>query len=65
MTEKNFKMLKKIEAAVDEHWDDLTQWEKGFIEDILERFRLYGKNTHISARQWEFIEKIFDKICTG
>lgn len=62
MTEKNFKMLKKIEAEVDKSWDDLTPWEQKFIEDILERFRMYGNNTLISGRQWEFIERIYDKV---
>lgn len=55
-------MLKKIEAEVDKSWDDLTQWEKTFIEDILSRFKMYGQKTLISPKQWDIVERIFDKV---
>lgn len=62
MTQKEFDWLKKIEAGVDKAWDDLTDWEKRFIEDILERFKQWGKKTFVSKKQWSVISKISEKI---
>ncbi len=62
MTEKEYKYMQKIEAEVDAAWDDLTDWEHKFIEDILSRFEMYGQRTLISKRQWGIIERIGEKI---
>jgi hypothetical protein len=62
MTEKQNRMLQAIEKKVDAEWDNLTPWEQKFVEDTLERFRIYGKNTLISPKQGDHIERIWEKI---
>lgn len=62
MTQKEFAWLKRIEAGVDKAWDDLSDWEKRFIEDLLERLRQWGMKTFISKKQWEIITRISEKI---
>lgn len=54
--------MERIENEVDKVWDDLTPWEQKFIEDILEKFRLYGDKTRISPKQWEILTRISEKI---
>lgn len=56
------KWLKRMEPAVDQHWKELSKFEQGFIEGVLERFRQYGMMTFLSARQWEVITGISEKI---
>lgn len=62
MKEEEFAWIKRIEAVIDECWDVLTKWEQTFIEDFLERFRCWGKDTKVSAKQWEIIARISDKV---
>ena len=40
----------------------LNDWEKGFIEDNHSRYEQYGKQTYLSAKQWEIIYKIYKKV---
>jgi hypothetical protein len=62
LTQKEFDWLTRIERSVDAAWDNLTAWEQGFIENLLERFRRYGMNTRISKDQWTKITEISEKI---
>jgi hypothetical protein len=62
MDQAQFKQLQAIEKAVDKEWENLSSWEQKFIEDILERFREYGQNTFISAKQGDHVERIWEKI---
>lgn len=62
LTQKEFDWLGRIERNVDAAWDNLTAWEQRFIENLLERFRQYGTNTHISKDQWVKIAEISEKI---
>ena len=39
-------------------WDRLTKWEEKFVEDIENRFKIYGK---LTERQEEVLEEIFKK----
>lgn len=61
LTQKEFDWMKRLEKEVDKHWDELNEWEKKFVEDLLERFRMYGMRTQISKKQWETITEISDK----
>ena len=62
LTDNELSWLSRIEKGVDSAWNDLTAWEQKFIEDILEKFRHYGVKTQISAKQWEIITRISEKI---
>ena len=61
MTSKEFAWLQKLEKEVDKCWDELNNWEKTFIENLLERFRRFGSKTIISKKEWEKITEISDK----
>lgn len=61
LNSKEIDWLEKLEKNIDANWDDLSPWEKKFMEDILERFRRYGEKTVISPRQWAIITEISDK----
>jgi len=62
LSQKESDWIKRLEKAVDINWDDLTEWEKSFIEDVLERFRCWGEKIKISKKQWEILTRISDKI---
>ena len=41
---------------------DLTQWEQGFVTNILERYLLAGRDTRmLTSKQADAIEKIWSK----
>lgn len=62
MMQDQFEWLQKLGPAVDRHWDELTAFEQKFAEDILERFRRYGRKTIISGLQWQVIGGISEKV---
>jgi hypothetical protein len=64
LTDEEAAWLDKIEAAIDKMWVELTPFEQKFLEGIIEQYHRYGRATHISARQWEIITEISDKIIT-
>lgn len=54
--------LDKIKANIDKQWEELNDWEKKFIEDMLARYDQYGQKLMVSPKQWTAITKISDKI---
>lgn len=62
MTQEEYEWMNRLQAATDLHWNELTDWEKNFMEDILERFRRWGMKTKITQKQWEIITRISEKI---
>ncbi len=62
MKQQEFDWIVKLTPAVDQHWHELTEFERRFAEDLLERFRQWGIKTLISPKQWEIITRISEKI---
>ena len=62
LTPKERDWLERIEREIDKVWDDLTEWERRFMEELLERFKRYGSATQVSAKQWAIIARISEKI---
>lgn len=62
LTQKEFDWMKRIEREIDVAWDDLKDWEKIFMEGILETFRAYGMKTRLSKGQWRVLDRISEKI---
>ena len=62
LKQEEFDWLKRLEANVDKYWDELNDWERIFMEGILENFKRYGMNTMVSLGQWNVLTKISDKI---
>ena len=40
----------------------LSDWELGFFKDQIERWGKYGQDIRLSDRQWEFIDRIAQKL---
>jgi len=53
MTKERLKMI--IEWL---DWDKLTEWEERFVEDVENKFKIYGK---LTEKQEEVLEEIFKK----
>lgn len=62
MTTQEFDLLTFLSKNIDKDWDKLSEWERRFCEDTLERFRQYGKMTRISPKQKEIIARICGKV---
>lgn len=42
--------------------DRLTEWEKGFISDMSDRFEKYEQTLFVSPKQWKIIRRVYDKV---
>ena len=62
LDDKEYAWLQRLEREIDKAWDELTKWERKFMEDLLERFKKYGRKTMISPSQWGIIARISEKI---
>jgi len=62
LKQDEYDWMKRLEAAVDKGWDELSEWEQRFLENRLEAFRQYGMRTRISKAQWNIIGRISEKI---
>jgi hypothetical protein len=52
--------LDRVFAAVYQD-DRLTQWERDFISDLIDRLDEYGERMFLSPAQWDIIERIREK----
>lgn len=50
-----------LKSAV-ENGDMLSDWENGFVSDLVDRVEQYGKRTRISEKQREIIDRINEKL---
>lgn len=41
---------------------DLTDWERGFMDDQIRRFEEYGSRTRFSDKQMDIIERVYGKL---
>lgn len=62
MTPEEIEYMELIIASFEDDSSLLSSWEQGFIKDVAARFKKYGNDTHMSPRQWEFIDKAADKL---
>lgn len=54
--------LNQLEENIDNGWKHLTPWEKTFAEDVLEKFRLQGKEFFVSQKMWNKLLMITEKL---
>jgi hypothetical protein len=62
LSDSEYTWLTKLRQGADKYWDELTPFEKKFTEEILERFRIYDRQTIVSEKQWLVITRISEKI---
>ena len=56
MTAAEFKDLDSTLARLDDC--DLGAWDRDFVDDMIRRVGKYGRDTHVSGKQFEQIERM-------
>ncbi len=51
----------EAEELLQDITDDLTPWERKFVEDMEHRIKQYGSRTFVSEKQLETLRKISEK----
>lgn len=64
MTEEENDHIQLILNAYAEFGDDadLTDWERGFMDDQVKRYEQYGDRTRFSDKQMEIINRVYGKL---
>lgn len=64
MTEEENDHIQLILNAYAEFGDDadLTDWERGFMDDQVKRYEQYGDRTRFSDKQMEVINRVYGKL---
>lgn len=64
MTEEENDHIELVLNAYAEYGDDadLTDWERGFMDDQVKRYEQYGARTRFSDKQMEVIDRVYGKL---
>lgn len=62
MKTEDFERLKSQLSKLEADMGALNDWERGFIQDQIDRVRKYRENTFISPKQLAVIKKIYDAV---
>lgn len=57
--------LKRLDSILNEAGDNeerLSEWERGFVADLVERREKYKETTRVSPKQWAILERIEEKL---
>lgn len=54
--------LEQIITAARDNFDELSEWEQGFMVSTEERIKLYGANSRVSEKQWAILDRVYDKV---
>ncbi len=57
----DLKRLDWILTKAESGQDNLSAWEQGFVQDMLDRRSKYGERLRLSDRQIEVLEQIAEK----
>lgn len=49
-------------AEIEERMTVLSDWEKSFFLDQVQRHKEYGAGTRLSPKQWAVMDKIYAKV---
>ena len=61
MSDPNPDFVAEAEEILANCTDDLTPWERKFVEDMEHRLKQYGNRTFISEKQMEVLRRIGEK----
>lgn len=62
MDEQDFDKLELILNGAKEHESVLSDWERGFIQDTMERLEKFGTRIRVSDKQWAVLDRIYGKL---
>lgn len=62
--EENDEMVFKLNAFTEfgDQCDELTDWERNFMEDQIKRYEQYGERTRFSDKQMAVIDRVYEKL---
>lgn len=49
-------------GAIEAEMGKLSDWERGFIKNQLDRHAQYGADTRVSPKQWAVINRVYEKL---
>lgn len=55
------ELLEEVLGRVSDYPDQLSAWEKSFMEDFEKKFKEYGTRTRVSDKQLTILQRIKDK----
>lgn len=59
--DQSLKLAMAIEGSK-ERYEELSEWEQGFIASTEERHTQYGDDIRVSDKQWAVIDRIYEKV---
>lgn len=62
LTEVENEKLTDMLGAIEAEMGALSDWERGFIKDQLDRHAKYGSGIRLSTKQWAMIRKVYEKV---
>jgi hypothetical protein len=62
MDDTAMDQLELILNGAKEHEGELSDWERGFIQDTAERLEKYGDRVRVSDKQWAVLNRIWEKL---
>lgn len=62
MTDDEFMKVQQTITAAKDNFEDLTEWEQGFMVSTEERVLQYGQDIRMSPKQWGVIDRVYDKL---
>lgn len=67
MTEEEDDYIQTVLNGYTEYKDDpgaadLTDWERGFMDDQVKRYEQYGNRTRFSDKQLEIMNRVYGKL---
>lgn len=62
LTAEQVEFFEHAVPVFEAEMEQLTEWERKFIADQIRRFREYGYDTHMSPKQWDIVERVWNKL---
>lgn len=62
LSEREDEYLQNVLAACGERMKELSEWERGFIEDQQKRYDEYGNDIWMSEKQWGVIDRVAEAM---
>lgn len=54
-----------ILSSISENIKVLSDWEKGFYDDMVKRYDEFQANIRISEKQWSVLQRMYEKATGG
>lgn len=65
LTAEENQNLEDMLATIEAEMGALSEWERNFIKDQLERHAKYGADMRLSPKQWGVIRRVYANVTGG